>query len=148
MKEKKNTGRSRKILRAIVIGLLLLSALLLILERNLETVILDLAHARAGAIAVTYMNEAVREVMQGSVAYGDMMEVKTDDQGRVTLIRANAARMNELASATALSAQEKLESAEAQSVDVPLGAALGIPFFSAMGPKIQVRILCLLRKDR
>ena len=141
MKEKRKMDRGRKILRAMVIALLLLSALLLVLEKNLETVILNLAHARAGAIAVTYMNEAVQEVMQGGVSYEEMMEVKTDSQGRVTLIRANAARMNELAGATALKAQEKLESAEAQSVDVPLGAALGIPFFSAMGPKIQVRIL-------
>ncbi|MBE5783465.1 MAG: sporulation protein YunB [Clostridiales bacterium] len=141
MKEKKKLNRGRKIIRMAVIILLVAAALFLSLEKNLEAVILDLAHARAEAIAVEYINEAVRGVIKDGVTYGDMMTVQTDTQGRVTLIQANAARMNELATATALRAQEQLESAEAQSVDIPLGAALGIPFFSAMGPKVQVRIL-------
>lgn len=141
MKEKKKMTRWQRILRMAVILLLLAAAVFLVLEKNLETVILNLAHARAEAIAVAYINEAAQSVLKEGVSYGDMMEVKTNDQGRVTLIQANAARMNELATATALRAQERLESAEAQSVDVPLGAALGIPFFSAMGPKVQVRIL-------
>lgn len=141
MKEKKKMTRWQRILRMAVILLLLAAAVFLVLEKNLETVILNLAHARAEAIAVAYINEAAQSVLKEGVSYGDMMEVKTNEQGRVTLIQANAARMNELATATALRVQERLESAEAQSVDVPLGAALGIPFFSAMGPKVQVRIL-------
>ena len=141
MKEKKKMSRARKIIRMAVILALVGAALFLSLEKNLEAVILDLAHARAEAIAVEYINEAVQAVIREGVTYGDMMTVQTDAQGRVTLIQANAARMNELATATALRAQERLESVEAQSVDIPLGAALGIPFFSAMGPKVQVRIL-------
>ena len=73
--------------------------------------------------------------------YADMMNVRMDSTGRVTLIEANAARMNQLATTTALYAQQRLEGAEAGSVDIPLGAALGVPFLSAMGPKIRVRIV-------
>lgn len=139
--KKKKAGRGRRILRVIVMILLLLSALLLLLEKNLETVILDMAHARAEAMAVEYINEAVRDVMKEGVTYEEMMQVRLDAQGRITLLQANAARMNEVATVTALRAQERLESAEAQSVGIPLGAASGIPFLSALGPRIQVRIV-------
>lgn len=140
-KPEKRGSRARRVLRIGVIVLLIGGALLLLLERNLEAVILDMAHARAEAMAVEYMHEAVQQVMGEGVSYADMMDVKVDGQGRVTLIQANAARMNALATKTALRSQAQLEGAEAQSVAIPLGAALGIPFFSAMGPRIQVRIL-------
>ena len=122
---KKKSGWARA-LRWIVLCGLLLTALLLLLERNLESVIL---------------NEAVRDVMEEAVTYEDMMTVQTDREGRVTMLQANAVRMNELATVTALEAQAKLESAEAQSIAIPLGAALGVPFLSALGPRVRVRMV-------
>jgi len=131
----------RRILRGLILGTLALLLLFLLLEKNLEGVILDMAHARAEAMAVEYIHEAVRDVMGDSVTYEDMISVRTDGQGRVTMLQANAVRMNELATAAALQAQSRLESAEAQSILIPLGSALGIPFLSGLGPRLPVRLL-------
>ena len=57
------------------------------------------------------------------------------------MLRANTMRMNELAAATALLAEEELNSIENQYVEIPLGAALGIQFLSGFGPRISVQIL-------
>ena len=129
-------------------GLLLAAALILLfvlfgmaLEKNLEGVILDMAHARAEAMAAEYVNEAVLAVLGKDISYEDMITVRTDGDGKITMLQANAVRMNELATLTALQAQSRLEGAEAQSVSIPLGAALGIPFLSGMGPRIHVRIV-------
>ena len=138
---KKRIGRGRRALRW---GLLICAALLglfLLLEKNLEGVILDLAHARAEAMAVEYIHEAVRDVMGETVSYEDMILVRTDGQGRITMLQANAVRMNELATAAAMQAQSRLESAEAQSVSIPLGSALGLPFLSGLGLRLSVRVL-------
>ena len=139
----KNQGKSkvRRVLCLIAAGIVIAAALGLLLEKNMESVILDMAYARAEAMAVAYMHEAVRDVMGDEVTYQDMMTVRTDGAGRVTMLQANAVRMNELAAYTALQAQTRLEGAEAQSVSIPLGAALGMPVFSALGPKIWVRIV-------
>ena len=134
-------GKRGRILRIALIAALGIAAVGLLLEKNMESVILDMAYARAEAMAVEYMHEAVRDVMGDEITYQDMMNVRTDSEGRVTMLEANAVRMNELAAYTALQAQSRLESAEAQSVGIPLGAALGIPFFSALGPRIRVRIV-------
>ena len=134
--------RVRRVLRLALMAAVLLSALFLLLEKNLEQVILSMAYARAEAMAVEYIHRAAEDVMGGQAAlYSEMVTVRTDAQGRVTMLEANAARMNQLATLTALRAQEMLRSAEQQSVGIPLGAALGIPFLSAAGPRVQVRIL-------
>ncbi len=139
--EKDKGSRFRRALCWIILGGLLLSLLLLLLEKNLESVILDMAYARAEAMAVEYIHEAVRDVMEEAVTYEDMMTVQTDQQGRVTMLQANAVRMNELATVTALQAQSRLESAEAQSIAIPVGAALGVPFLSGLGPRIRVHVV-------
>ena len=51
------------------------------------------------------------------------------------------AKLLELIDTQLAAARSQLESAEAQSVSIPLGAALGVPFLSAMGPLIPVRIV-------
>ncbi len=140
-REEKKPKKARKLLLGILLALLILLFLFMVLERNLEDVILNMAYARAEAMATEYLNEAVRDIMVGEVTYEDMITVRTDAQGRVTMLQANAVRMNELATATALEAQSHLESADAQSISIPLGAALGIPFLSALGPRVQVRIV-------
>ena len=144
-RKKKSVRPGRRVRRALRLALMaavLLSALFLLLEKNLEQVILSMAYARAEAMAVEYIHRAAEDVMGGQAAlYSEMVTVRTDAQGRVTMLEANAARMNQLATLTALRAQEMLRSAEQQSVGIPLGAALGIPFLSAAGPRVQVRIL-------
>lgn len=134
-------GRARALLRGALILTLILAAAALLLEKNLEAVILDMAYAKAEAMAVEYINEAAKEVLSGQAAYSEMITVRADSQGRITMLEANAPRMNQLATVTALKAQGMLESAEAQSVSIPLGAALGVPFLSALGPQIPVRIV-------
>ena len=122
--KKKRTAKKKgsRLRRAALIALALL-LIFLWLEKNLEGVILTMAHARAEAMAAGYLNEAVRNIMGGEVTYEDMITVRTDSQGRVTMLQANAVRMNELATMTALEAQSRLEGAEAQSVSIPLGAS-------------------------
>ncbi len=132
--------KPRRVLRVIVILLLLLAAAYLFLERNLTQVILDTAYTRAHAIAVETMNEAVQSTLTPGVAYEELISVRTDSAGKVTMLQANTVRMNELAVNIALAAQEALSMRDESTIAVPIGAALKAPFFSSLGPRIQVRL--------
>ena len=129
-----------RVLRRLLLVILLLLALYLIIQKSLTRVILDTAHAKAYALAVDTMNDAVQRGMSDGVAYEELIAVRTDAQGRVTMLQANTARMNELASSVALSAQEALAEDAAPRISVPLGAALRVPFLSALGPRIGVKL--------
>lgn len=132
--------KPRRVLRLTVIVLILLSAAYLLLERNLTSVILDTAYTRAHAIAVETMNEAVQKTLTPGVPYEQLITVRTDNEGRVTMLQANTVRMNELAVSVALSAQNELAMRDESVIFVPLGAAFKAPFLSALGPRIPVRL--------
>ena len=132
---------SRRLLRWMVIVLLLLTAAFLVLENNLSQVILDMAYADAYALAVKVINSAVADVMNSGVTYDDLIKVHLNDKGQVTMLQANTIEMNGLATRTALQAQEKLQDAKNQIINIPLGAAFGINFLAGSGPSIPVKIL-------
>lgn len=128
-------------MRWLILLVLLLTAAVIAMEQNLSQTMLDMAFARAYSMAVETINRAVKQAMGQGVAYEELIEAQMDAQGRVSMLRANTMRMNELASQTALLAERELGSAENQVVEIPLGAALGVSFLSGFGPRLEVQIL-------
>lgn len=134
---RKKSGR----LRWLILVILLLAAGVIAMEQNLSQTMLDMAFARAYSMAVETINRAVKQAMAQGVTYEELIDAQMDAQGRVSMLRANTMRMNELASQTALLAERELGSAENQVVEIPLGAALGVSFLSGLGPRLEVQIL-------
>ena len=69
------------------------------------------------------------------------MQVSYDATGRVSMLKANTMRMNELGSRIVLKAQRNLEQVAAQSIRIPLGAATRMALLEGLGPGITVRML-------
>lgn len=136
------TARMRKSWgRTAALTALLLLAGLIALENNLSQTMLDMAFAEAYSMAVETLNRAVKLVTENGVTYGELVSAITDEQGHVTMLRADTMRMNELAAKTALQAEEELNSIKNQFVNIPLGAALGIRSLSGFGPRMSMQIL-------
>lgn len=131
----------RRALISIGAVLALAAALITYVIANLNPVVIAMAEARARQLAVAAINRAVAQVMQDSVDYSDLIQVSTDANGRVTMIRANTILMNELASRTALTVQKNLTELEQEGVTVPLGSAFGVKVLSGSGPRIAVGVL-------
>jgi len=136
------TARMRKSWgRTAALTALLLLAGLIALENNLSQTMLDMAFAEAYSMAVETLNRAVKLVTENGVTYGELVSAITDEQGHVTMLRADTMRMNELAAKTALQAEAELNSIKNQFVNIPLGAALGIRSLSGFGPRMSMQIL-------
>ncbi|NLO86262.1 MAG: sporulation protein YunB [Clostridiales bacterium] len=127
--------------RILVLVALVMAALWISFEQNLSQTVLDMAYARAYSIAIETVNRAVQKVIEEGVGYDELITTQLDSQGRVTMLRANTMRMNEIATKTALMAEEELNSIENQTVSVPLGAAMGVRFLAGFGPRLSVQIL-------
>ena len=134
-------GKKRGLLRTLILGLLLLTAGLILLEQNLSQTLLDMAYAQAYSVAVETVNRAVRDCVGEGLDYGSLVETTMDPEGRVTLLRTRAGAMNRLVSETALKAEQELNGLENQNVYIPLGSALGIKFLAGAGPHIRTRII-------
>ena len=113
--------------------------LLFVLDIRLRPVIFSMAEARARALAVRAINNAVYQIAGQGGMYGDLMHVALDDNERVAMMSANTARMNELSAQAIRLVQQGLGDLEA--IAIPLGAALGSRLLGGTGPAVHVRIV-------
>ena len=62
--------------------------------------------------AIEIMNKAVSKTMEGMTDAGDLIQIEKDADGKISMISADSIRMNRIATESALSAQELIESWE------------------------------------
>lgn len=93
---KRRKSPRRRWKRALLL-LVLMTLLILRVERNVTDVVLTLSQATARSLAIQALNEAASEMLGLGVHYADLMTVEKDDQGQVRLIQANTPEMNRLA---------------------------------------------------
>ncbi|MDR0897587.1 MAG: sporulation protein YunB [Oscillospiraceae bacterium] len=137
----KTYRKKRKLGWRIAVVLFIPLALFIWADVNLRPVILTMAEARARVMAVQAMNNAVFQVMRNGGTYSDLMEIVVDNEGRVTMLKANTARMNELATQAAMAVQTNLDNIASQGIGIPLGAALGSKLLAGSGPSVQVQVV-------
>ena len=130
---KRRKSPRRRWKRALLL-LVLLTLLILRVERNVTDVVLTLSQATARSLAIQALNEAASEMLGLGVHYADLMTVEKDDQGQVRLIQANTPEMNRLAAQASLLAQERLTAMGQKTVVVPLGSAIGLTLLASTRP--------------
>ena len=138
---KRRKSPRRRWKRALWLLPVLLTLLILRVERNVTDVVLTLSQATARSLAIQALNEAASEMLGLGVHYADLMTVEKDEQGQVRLIQANTPEMNRLAAQASLLAQERLTAMGQKTVVVPLGSAIGLTLLAGAGPGIAVQIL-------
>lgn len=90
-------ARRRRRLRRLTLLMLVLAAAFLLIDRNFRPLVFSLAEARSAAMATRALNGALTEALEDGVEYDDLMNVRMDDSGQVSLLSANTMRMNALA---------------------------------------------------
>lgn len=87
-------ARRRRRLRRLTLLMLVLAAAFLLIDRNFRPLVFSLAEARSAAMATRALNGALTEALEDGVEYDDLMNVRMDDSGQVSLLSANTMRMN------------------------------------------------------
>jgi sporulation protein YunB len=127
-------------------GVLMLALLLFILlytyyivDKNLKPTIVAMSEIRARTIATQAINDVIYEKSTKEV-YKDIINIMTDNTGKVTVVKLDATLMNRLAGETTLEIQQKLAEIGTKSLKVPLVNMTGSQLFANSGPKIDVKI--------
>ena len=127
--------------RWLFIVFVCVAGLYILVEINIKPVIITLSEARVRSVAVTAMNDTVLEMLEDDIKYADLMEVKTDDSGNITMIQANTITINKIASKIAKAAQESIGEIGSLGVNVPAGSILGGQLFAGKGPLIHISVI-------
>ncbi|HYE83674.1 MAG TPA: sporulation protein YunB, partial [Clostridia bacterium] len=132
-------GGKRKFFISIVLLFIMLVYSYYILERNIKPTILAMSEINARLIATQAINEAVRSKI-GVNSFDNLVDFKTDNSGRVSLIQANTVQMNKLASETSIEILKEISEIGITDLKIPISSILGSQIFANTGPRISVDI--------
>lgn len=99
-----------------------------------------LGSARASQVGQYVVNQAISEVMDsdGKIV---LISAEKDNNGKITSINPDIARINRLKSEIAITVSERLNDTTNSKIKVPMGNLSGISFFSNKGPKITFNLV-------
>ena len=130
--------RKRKALAGLLLVLLAAAGALWYVNASLRPVLEGLASARVESAAARAMNEAILEVLS-SASTGELLSAQASNEGHVSLLTADAGKLNLLAADCAAAAQRRIQDLGEQGVSVPLGTLSGVPLLAGLGPRLSFR---------
>ena len=130
--------RKRKALICLVLVLLAAGGMLWYVNASIRPVLEGLASARVESASARAMNEAILEVLSTDAA-GELLSAQASQEGHISLLTADAGKLNLLAADAAAAAQRRIQDLGEQGVSVALGTLSGIPLLSGLGPRLSFR---------
>ncbi|ABR48382.1 Sporulation protein YunB [Alkaliphilus metalliredigens QYMF] len=110
------------------------------IDRKIMPTVQALGELKAQELTTRAINESISVVIRQDIEYEDLVSIKEDEEGNITLMQANTMLMNRIASDVALTIQEHLKQIKTTSDRIPLGNALGSQLLAQYGPKIKLSV--------
>lgn len=123
----------------IILVFIIMLYLYMHIEKNIRPKIKVMSEIKARLIATQAINDAVSKKIQMNV-FKDLVNIKTDNMGRVTMVQANTSEMNRIAVETSLYIQKELENISEEDLYISIGNILGSQIFADKGPKLRIKI--------
>ncbi len=140
MKSRFPKKRSKKIALIIFIAIILLSIFSYsIVETDIKPTMQAMSEIKARSIATRVISEAVSQKIMAN-AFNNVVTIRTDNQGKITMVQSNTAEMNKLAFEMSIMIQDQLKSAGLSEIKIPIGSIFGSQIFANTGPDININI--------
>lgn len=123
----------------VVIIIFLIYAFIFV-DKKVKPSFITIATIKAREIATRSINESVSQKITDDVRYEDLIFIRTDLEGNITLMQANTVMMNQLASEVAIAIQDNIKKIQTSSVEVPLGTVFESQLLAKYGPKITIQV--------
>ncbi|MBC8529621.1 sporulation protein YunB [Christensenellaceae bacterium NSJ-44] len=110
-------------------------------ELGLKPLVISISAAQARSQAAQIINDSIRDVLGNTFPYEALITIEKDENGRVTAVQTDTAKLNNLASRTALDIQDKLQAQQDQEIMIPIGSVFGGAMFAGRGPAFPVYVM-------
>lgn len=125
----------------LISTILIIVLLFMYFIKVVNPLIINSSEVKVKSLTLKAVNNAVAEVVAESVLYNDLVNVVTDENGKIVMLNANSILINKLSKELAKSAQNKLKEVGGEGMTIPLGNFTGIPLFIGLGPEVKIRLI-------
>ncbi len=131
--------KRRRLAAALVLaGLCLLLGLL---AARVHPLLVRLAASRAEGVTRQLINEqAAYFLAEQGLAYGDLVEIHTREDGRIAALTARMAQLNGMKATLAAAIQRRFNETDFGDLTLPLGTLVGGDFLLGRGPAFHFRL--------
>jgi len=130
--------RKRKFILWIVIIVAIMLYFYNYIDKNIRPTVIAISEIQARTITTEAINKTIKSKISKDIDYNDLIFVKYDDTGKVTLMQANTVLMNNIASEVALEVQEQMKQISKSKIKVPLSNAFDTQLVNLPNVKLQI----------
>jgi len=133
--------KRRKKIFIIISIIILINFLVIFFGTNINNIVYEYSESKIRALSIKAVNNAVSELVTNKNIYDNLVNITTDNDGRIVLIQANSIQINMLTKDLIKTSQIKLEKIGVEGINIPLGTFTGITLLNGRGPNINVKLI-------
>ena len=99
----------------------------------------EMCIAKAKSIAIQIINKKTQDSID-KIDYNDIVTIMKDNNGNITMVKANALSINRISVELTTDIQNAFENENQTSIYIPIGSIFGNEILSNIGPKIPIQI--------
>jgi len=128
----------------MVLGLLLVVAFfnifIYILDKVVTPTVMAVADAEMRAKSMEIINTSILKEYSKQFNYDDIIKVEKDEQGNISMLKADTLKMSKIASDVALNSQKELKALGHIGIKVPIGYIFNNNILANIGPDVSVKM--------
>lgn len=138
---KRRRGERSQLLMATLVGLSAAIFLIWRFDITLRPQMIALGKTQIQNHLTYISSQTVMDVLaEQSIAYSDMVILKTGPGGEVQTMSIDAVKLNSFRSLVLERVTGQVHMLDSQDLGIPLGMLTGVDFMSALGPKLPIRV--------
>ena len=133
--------KRRKRICIFILVITIFNLLIFYFGTNINRIVFEYSESKVRALSVKAVNNAVSELVTNKNIYDNLINITTNNDGKIVLIQANSIQINMLTKDLIKTSQIKLEKIGADGINIPIGTFSGITIFNGLGPSINIKLI-------
>lgn len=129
-----------KIIIIIVVNLMLFNIFIYTLNKIITPTVMAVADAEMRAKAMEIINSDILKEYSKQFNYDDIIHFEKDNDGNITMLKADTLKMNKIAADVALNSQQELKKLGSTGIKVPTGYIFQNNILAELGPKVSIKM--------
>ena len=129
-----------KIILVSISILIIFNSIIYFFDKSILPSVLNIGEEKARVEATNIINETALEVYSEDFSYEDMIIIEKDDEGNISMLRADTIKLNYLSSKLILKANKRISDLEEIGLDIPLGYMTENLVFHNLGPEVNMKV--------
>ena len=143
MKNRRRQNKSLKWFIIFIILLVIFGYSFFFMVRVVKPSLSGIGETRARVMVTQAINEVVREKFMEDIESAKLLDIRTNEEGKVTMVQADSVAMTRLSYDLAARIQKHIKDLDKDKVLVPIGAILGSELLAQTGPCVTLKVLPL-----